>query len=198
MPQHFISLKCSNCGGKLDVFDEMERFACRYCGTEMVVQRQGGTVALKAITEAIQQLRTGAEKTAAELALVRLQRESIDLEDRLSALRAKAARLSVALPPSEEPQGWPWMSSTIFLVFAAAAFFPSVARFGVVTTMVGILVLTFLTAGLSVVAKRDQRKQREAFEGWTRSKQGLDAGIETVTRASAGRDRDIANLRRIV
>jgi hypothetical protein len=31
----------------------MDSFACRYCGTGMVVQRRGGTVGLKSIEEAI-------------------------------------------------------------------------------------------------------------------------------------------------
>ncbi len=139
----------------------MHRFACGYCGREMALEFRGGTVASKAITESIQYLRTGAERTAAELALVRLQRELTDLEDRLSALRGKAARLPTGPPPSEEPQGWPWMSSTILLVFAAAAFFLSLASFGVANTFLGILVVTFLAAFLNAVGKRGQRKQRD-------------------------------------
>ena len=75
MPSEFISLKCQSCGAKLDVYPDMERFACGYCGTEMMVQRRGGTVGLKAITEAIRDVQVGTDKTAAELALVRLQNE---------------------------------------------------------------------------------------------------------------------------
>ena len=48
MTPHFINLNCTNCGAKpLDVHDDddMERFACGYCGTEIIVQRRGGTVA---------------------------------------------------------------------------------------------------------------------------------------------------------
>ncbi len=75
MPDHFISLNCANCGAKLDVYDDMERFACGYCGTEMLVQRRGGTVALRAVTDAIKKVQIGTDKTAAELALVRLDKE---------------------------------------------------------------------------------------------------------------------------
>src|ERR1039457_5902622 len=59
MSDHFINLTCANCGGKLEVYDDMERFACGYCGSEMLVQRRGGTVILKAITEAIQKVQIG-------------------------------------------------------------------------------------------------------------------------------------------
>ena len=41
----------------------------------MIVQRRGGTVALKALREAIRQVQVGTDKTAAELAIARLDRE---------------------------------------------------------------------------------------------------------------------------
>src|SRR5260370_39266773 len=86
MPENFISLKCQSCGGKLDVYEDMERFACGYCGTEMIGQRRSGTVALKLVQEAIKKVQVGTDKTAAELALVRL-------DDELKALNSKASRL---------------------------------------------------------------------------------------------------------
>src|ERR1039457_3769668 len=67
MPEHFINLNCANCGGKLEVYDDMDRFACGYCGTQMLVQRRGGTVAIRAVTEAIERVQVGTDKTAAEL-----------------------------------------------------------------------------------------------------------------------------------
>jgi ribosomal protein S27AE len=198
VPDRFTSLTCPNCGGKLEVFDDMERFACGYCGREIAVEWRGGTVALKDLSEFIQHLQTGAERTAAELALVRLRQELSDLNDRVSGLQAKAARLPAAQPPSEEPQGWPWITSTILLVFAATAFFFSLASFGVANTFLGILAVTFLANALNAVGKRGQRKQREAFEGWTRSKQALDTEIETVKRDIADRARQISYQKGIV
>jgi ribosomal protein S27E len=61
---HFINLNCANCGAKLEVYDDMERFACGYCGTELIAQRRGGTVALRAVTEAIKKVQIGTDKTA--------------------------------------------------------------------------------------------------------------------------------------
>jgi ribosomal protein S27E len=75
MSDHFINLNCANCGAKLEVYDDMERFACGHCGTQMIAQRRGGTVTLKAVTEAIQKVQIGTDKTAAELALIRLGKE---------------------------------------------------------------------------------------------------------------------------
>jgi predicted RNA-binding Zn-ribbon protein involved in translation (DUF1610 family) len=86
----FIPLKCQSCGAKLDVYDDMTRFACGYCGLEMLVERRGGTVSLKAVEEAIQKVQVAADKTAAELALSRLEGELKALEaQRQSLLRVK-------------------------------------------------------------------------------------------------------------
>ncbi len=89
MSERFIPLTCQNCGGKLDVYDDMERFACGYCGAEMIVQRRGGTVALKKVTEAIKQVQVDTEKTAAELALVRLGKELTELTARQATIEAQ-------------------------------------------------------------------------------------------------------------
>ncbi|MGO9093852.1 MAG: hypothetical protein ACLQGV_01390 [Bryobacteraceae bacterium] len=67
----------------------MDRFFCGYCGTGLIVQRRGGTVALKAVTEAIQRVQIGTDKTAAELAIVRYESE-------LRQLRENEAKLSKA------------------------------------------------------------------------------------------------------
>ena len=87
MPDHFINLNCANCGAKLEVHDDMGRFACGYCGTEMLVQRRGGTVALHAVTEAIKNVQVGTDKTAAELAIARYETE-------LKQLQGNAAKLA--------------------------------------------------------------------------------------------------------
>ena len=85
MTDHFINLNCTSCGGKLDVYDDMERFVCGYCGSAMIVQRRGGTVALKAVTEATRQVQIGTDKTAAELAIVRYEKELTELRRKLAA-----------------------------------------------------------------------------------------------------------------
>jgi hypothetical protein len=68
------------------VYDEMEQFACGYCGTEIAVQRRGGTVVLKSITQAVKNMADGADKTSAELALMRLKEEAGNLSKRYDAM----------------------------------------------------------------------------------------------------------------
>ncbi len=64
----------------------MDRFACGYCGTEIAVQRRGGTIVLKSITQAVKNMPTGADKTSAELALMRLKEEAQNLSKRYDAM----------------------------------------------------------------------------------------------------------------
>lgn len=75
MSDKFIPLTCKSCGAKLDVYDDMDRFACGFCGVEMLVERRGGTVALRGVERAIERVQIGTDKTAAELALSRLKGE---------------------------------------------------------------------------------------------------------------------------
>ena len=80
MSDEFTSLKCANCGAQLQVYDDMDQFACGYCKTEMLVQRRGGTVSLKAITAALSNIQVGTDRTADELSLVRLENELAGLK----------------------------------------------------------------------------------------------------------------------
>jgi ribosomal protein S27E len=120
MSDRFVSLKCETCGGKLSVYHDMERFACGYCGTEMVVQRRGGTVVLKAVTEAIKKVQVGTDKTAAELAIVRHEKElaalrktQADLEQNQKGVAGFVCgglliALGFVLIPSDPSWGW-WL-----------------------------------------------------------------------------------------
>lgn len=92
MADHFVNLNCPNCGGRLEIYGDMDRFACGYCGSEMLVSRRGGTVALKAVTEAIKQVQVGTDKTAAELAIIRLERECDELSEQLKSYKLSANR----------------------------------------------------------------------------------------------------------
>lgn len=70
-----IPLKCASCGSNLQITSEMNTFACGYCGASQIVERYGGTISLRLVTDAIRQVQVGTDKTAAELALKRLGRE---------------------------------------------------------------------------------------------------------------------------
>ena len=77
----------------MKIYGDMDRFSCGYCGTEMLVQRRGGTVALKLVTDAIQKVQIGTDKVAAELAIVRLKEELLRLSDELQSFTAQSDKI---------------------------------------------------------------------------------------------------------
>ena len=81
----FMSLSCKSCGAKLDITEDIDRFACSYCGTEQIVKRSGGLVALQVEAEDITRIRGGIDRTAAELAIPRLKQEIHDLKNTKSS-----------------------------------------------------------------------------------------------------------------
>jgi len=83
----FVTLSCPSCGGKLQITADIERFACAYCGNEHVVRRGGGIVSLIPIADDIKGIKTGVDKTAAELAIVRLEKEINELNLNRNTIR---------------------------------------------------------------------------------------------------------------
>lgn len=78
-----IRLSCPSCGGALDINSNLDKFACAYCGTALSAVRRGGTVSLN--TEILDDVRIGTNRTAAELALTRLEKELKKLDKELSS-----------------------------------------------------------------------------------------------------------------
>jgi hypothetical protein len=78
----FVTLTCPSCGGKLQITNDIDRFACGHCGNEHVVKRSGGIVALAPVVEGLAKVQVGVDKTASELAIARLEREIADLRER--------------------------------------------------------------------------------------------------------------------
>lgn len=76
---NFIQLTCPACGGKLELNNTIDRFACAHCGTEHVVNRGGGIVSLQPVIEGLRRIQSGTDRTAAELALQRLRGEHSEL-----------------------------------------------------------------------------------------------------------------------
>ena len=76
----WITLTCPSCGGKLHVTCNMERFTCANCGNEHIVKRQGGAIYLEPVYKTLQNIRVGTDKTASELAILRLKTEIEEIE----------------------------------------------------------------------------------------------------------------------
>jgi hypothetical protein len=111
----FVSLTCPNCGGKLEIYNDMDRFACSFCGGEMLVQRRGGAVSLKTVENAIRRVQVGTDKTAAELALPRLQAEI----HRWTQVEAALRNEPLAIPPPIRAVNRPLFLGVAIIVIAS-------------------------------------------------------------------------------
>ena len=100
----FITLSCPSCGAKLEITQDVNRFACSNCGREHIVKRSGGIVSLSPIVDAINEVRSGVDKTAAELAIERLYKE-------IPVLNEKRRLLAKSRPPMK------YSNSVLGLVF---------------------------------------------------------------------------------
>jgi len=96
----FVTLTCPQCGAKLQITEDIERFACRYCGTEHLVRRAGGIVSLAPILDKLNKIDHGisrvesgvgqvelnTRKAAAELAITRVKQGLAEAEKTLKSL----------------------------------------------------------------------------------------------------------------
>ena len=85
----FITLSCPSCGNKLQITDDIDRFACSACGNEHIVKRSGGIVTLKPVLDGIKRVQVGVDKTASELAIVRLTKEIEELKKNIKTISAQ-------------------------------------------------------------------------------------------------------------
>ena len=93
----FVTLTCPSCGGRLEITKDVERFACAHCGQEHIVKRSGGMVSLSPVVDALKKVGVGVDKTAAELAIVRLQKEIATLR------RTRVGLLQSSPRPTRSP-----------------------------------------------------------------------------------------------
>jgi ribosomal protein S27AE len=77
--EKIISLTCPSCGGKLQITNDIERFACGNCGNELLVRRFGNAISLAPVVAEIKKVKEGVDRTASELAIPRLKREIEEL-----------------------------------------------------------------------------------------------------------------------
>jgi hypothetical protein len=71
----WITLACPACGGNLRITAEMDQFECQYCGREHIVKRVGNRVRLEPLLIRLGRIEGGVDRSAAELALRRLNEE---------------------------------------------------------------------------------------------------------------------------
>lgn len=124
--QNLLTLTCPSCGSKLKVTEKVHLLVCANCGNEHMVHRDGGAIYLAPIAQDVRQIRVGVDKTAAELAVVRLTKEIAITNDEIGDAKKQDYGQFVAKSKGEE-----------FLLLGAIT--------------IGILVLGCLAAGQHAV-----------------------------------------------
>ena len=117
----FITLSCPTCGSKLQITPDLDRFSCLHCGNEHVVRRGGGLVSLTPVVEGLQQIRSGVDRTAAELALIRLPKEIAELEAQAIALDKTPPIQAIPVSVMEGVAAFFFFPSFLMMVFLMIA-----------------------------------------------------------------------------
>ena len=84
MESPMVALECPKCGARLEVTPDLETFACGHCGASVRVRRSGGTISIERIEARLSNLERNTDRTAAELAIVRHEKDLARIEDELS------------------------------------------------------------------------------------------------------------------
>jgi len=123
LPQEdFITLACPNCGGKLNITPDINRFACQFCGHEHIVRRHDGVVALEEVMGQISQnintvgtgihrLSGSAEKQASEIAIGRLKEEIVVIQKKIEEAATLTRNVWFAVLGSAGVAVFGWIAS---------------------------------------------------------------------------------------
>lgn len=84
---NFFTLTCPSCNGKLSITNDIDRFACGYCGNELIVKRGENVVSLLPVTQSISQIKQSVDRVAVELQIQRLVRERKELAELIRSKR---------------------------------------------------------------------------------------------------------------
>lgn len=85
-----INLNCPNCGGELEIETVTEIYICNYCGTKHLVQKKDGGVFLQPVIQELSKVQSGIDRASSELAILRLNSEIKDLEEKRLSLSSNS------------------------------------------------------------------------------------------------------------
>jgi hypothetical protein len=141
-----ITLTCPTCGAKLKLGSDTNLVYCTSCGNEHLVQRGDGSIYLAPMAANVAQIRTGVDKTAAELAVVRLQKEIEELNAQFTAVSATNYMAKIPTYPFTELL---WIAPVVFLLVAVrfSATNQEIASFFFMGLAVACLVLLMVLYG---------------------------------------------------
>ena len=148
-----VSLSCPNCGGKLQITPDIDRFACTYCGNEHIVKRGEGIVSIAPVIRELSKITGGVDKTASELAIKRVKDEIAKLEAQLRPLEMQIAVRSGKSSSSFFP--------TIFIILGillvGTGMFVQSARTGGAAILFTLGFILFVIAGIFIMRSKENK-----------------------------------------
>ncbi len=90
----FITLSCPSCGSSLQITNDIDKFACGFCGNEHIVNRGGGLVSLTPVVQGLKAVKASVDKTTSELAIPRLKGEIAGLLQKSAMIRDELKRVA--------------------------------------------------------------------------------------------------------
>jgi predicted RNA-binding Zn-ribbon protein involved in translation (DUF1610 family) len=147
-----VNLKCLNCGANLRIGSSVVEFACEYCGASQIVDRDGGVVALRLLSEKVDRIQDTVDRTAAELAIQGLTDELDDLETNFNRLEESTSAQGDLLR-----QGFFMLFGLICIISIGVGTFSSV--FGIAVAIAGFIWLAVLRKGRISRLDSDFEKQ---------------------------------------
>lgn len=112
----FVTLSCPTCGARLQIGNDLQRFACAHCGNEHIVKRDGGAVSLFPNLEGAERMVAGVDRTAIELTIARLEREIKAGQEASAEIRTIKEYYTVH--PNEPVCAWKslWQDAAIYIL----------------------------------------------------------------------------------
>jgi hypothetical protein len=169
---HTVTLKCSSCGAGLDITPDTDRLVCSFCGCHQKVVRSEGAVAELA-TEAVARVQRGTDKTAAELAVMRLRGEFAAIETERRRLIGEVLGRQVTVDNvKSRTVSWGWALLVVTTgIFFSSAFFGS-RHYGI--SLLIIVPVILVAANNLNRRRRASDMQRELNAYTSRAKGELD------------------------
>jgi predicted RNA-binding Zn-ribbon protein involved in translation (DUF1610 family) len=145
----FVTLTCPSCGGKLQITNDIERFACGYCGLEHIVKRSGGVVSLAPIVDGLRNIQVGVDKTASELAIGRLEKELTTLSNQCQQIKSEGT-------PSSQTTGI--VVGVVLSLVGIFSFSNGVNLSGIILIIIGTGLVFLLVRNIQHTNRKKQSK----------------------------------------
>lgn len=175
-----ISVACPSCGARVKRTDDFERVQCEYCGNELFVDWSNGNISLVKFERSLRDMKSGVDKTASELAIVRLEKEIKQLSKEIDNIDPEYKEEPVKFIESASFQ-----LLAMFLVLQLAINISDDTGFGTIFGCSSIIILAIVVAyiinrGKHYNYRNNSKHYRELKEKLDQKKQALNRHRDIV------------------